>query len=162
MTIHIMRKLALSAMLGTCLVLLSISAQAAPKPITNAATTLVQGTGPSGQVFTGIFTPSSFSVANGALIATGTLTGSVLDVNGNSLGTISQTVSMLVSSINASCSILSLTLGPLHVNLLGLVIDLNQVVLTITAVPGAGNLLGNLLCSLANLLNGGTSFTLAQ
>jgi hypothetical protein len=26
--------------------------------------------------------------------------------------------------------------------------------LTITAVPGAGNLLGNLLCAVANLLNG--------
>jgi hypothetical protein len=29
------------------------------------------------------------------------------------------------------------------------------VVLNITAVPGAGNLLGNLLCAVANLLNGG-------
>jgi hypothetical protein len=28
-------------------------------------------------------------------------------------------------------------------------------VLNITAVPGAGNLLGNLLCSVTNLLNGG-------
>jgi len=27
--------------------------------------------------------------------------------------------------------------------------------LNITAVPGAGNLLGNLLCAVANLLNGG-------
>ena len=34
-------------------------------------------------------------------------------------------------------------------------IHLNQVVLMITAVPGAGNLLGNLLCDVANLLNGG-------
>ena len=33
-------------------------------------------------------------------------------------------------------------------------VDLNQVHLTITAVPGNGNLLGNLLCSVANLLNG--------
>jgi len=32
-------------------------------------------------------------------------------------------------------------------------VTLNQVVLDITAVPGAGNLLGNLLCSVANLLN---------
>jgi hypothetical protein len=29
-------------------------------------------------------------------------------------------------------------------------------VLNITAVPGAGNLLGNLLCAVANLLNGGS------
>ena len=36
---------------------------------------------------------------------------------------------------------------------------LNQVHLVITAVPGAGNLLGNLLCAVANLLNGGGSLT---
>jgi len=45
-------------------------------------------------------------------------------------------------------------------NLLGLAIHLNQIVLTITAVPGAGNLLGNLLCAVANLLNGGSLSTL--
>jgi hypothetical protein len=48
-----------------------------------------------------------------------------------------------------------LTLGPLDLNLLGLMVHLNQVVLNITAQPGPGNLLGNLLCSVANLLNGG-------
>jgi hypothetical protein len=42
-----------------------------------------------------------------------------------------------------------------HVNLLGLTVHLNQVVLNITAVPGAGSLLGNLLCDVAGLLNGG-------
>jgi hypothetical protein len=38
--------------------------------------------------------------------------------------------------------------GPLHLELLGLVVDLNRVVLTITADP-SGGLLGELLCSLA-------------
>ena len=52
------------------------------------------------------------------------------------------------------CQILHLTLGPLHLNLLGLVVDLNRVHLRITAVRGPGNLLGNLLCAVANLLNG--------
>jgi len=52
-----------------------------------------------------------------------------------------------------TCPILDLTLGPLHLDLLGLVIDLNQVHLVITAVQGPGNLLGNLLCALAGLLN---------
>jgi hypothetical protein len=58
-----------------------------------------------------------------------------------------------VTGATGSCQILSLTLGPLHLDLLGLVIDLNQVNLNITAVPGPGNLLGNLLCDVANLLN---------
>jgi hypothetical protein len=61
-----------------------------------------------------------------------------------------------VISADPSCSLVNLVLGPLHLNILGLVIDLNQVVLNITAVPGAGNLLGNLLCAVANLLNGGS------
>ena len=54
-----------------------------------------------------------------------------------------------------ACDILHLNLGPLHLDLLGLVIDLDEIVLDIVAVPGAGNLLGNLLCAVAGLLDGG-------
>jgi len=43
----------------------------------------------------------------------------------------------------------------LHLDLLGLVVDLNQVHLTISGQTGNGQLLGNLLCGLANALNGG-------
>lgn len=53
-----------------------------------------------------------------------------------------------------TCPVLHLDLGPLDLNLLGLTIHLNEVVLDITAVPGAGNLLGNLLCAVAHLLDG--------
>ena len=55
----------------------------------------------------------------------------------------------------ASCDILNLVLGPLDLNLLGLEVHLNQVVLDIVAQSGAGNLLGNLLCAVAGLLDGG-------
>jgi hypothetical protein len=54
-----------------------------------------------------------------------------------------------------SCDILNLVLGPLHLDLLGLVIDLDQVVLNIVGQTGAGNLLGNLLCGLTGILDGG-------
>ena len=54
----------------------------------------------------------------------------------------------------AVCPILHLELGPLDLNLLGLRVQLNQVVLDITAIPGPGNLLGNLLCAIAGLLDG--------
>jgi hypothetical protein len=47
------------------------------------------------------------------------------------------------------CNVLELTLGPLHLELLGLVVDLNKVHLTITANP-AGGVLGRLFCGLAN------------
>ena len=60
------------------------------------------------------------------------------------------------------CGILHLVLGPLNLDVLGLVIDLNQVVLDITAVPGAGNLLGNLLCAIVGLLDGTGTGALGQ
>jgi len=52
------------------------------------------------------------------------------------------------------CPILHLELGRLDLNLLGLRVQLNQVVLDVTALPGPGNLLGNLLCAVAGLLDG--------
>jgi hypothetical protein len=48
-----------------------------------------------------------------------------------------------------TCSILDLVLGPLHLDLLGLVVDLNRVHLSITGNP-AGGILGRLLCGLSN------------
>ena len=47
------------------------------------------------------------------------------------------------------CRVLDLVLGPLHLNLLGLIVDLNTVHLQITADPNGG-ILGSLLCSLTN------------
>jgi hypothetical protein len=58
-----------------------------------------------------------------------------------------------------SCDIVSLVLGPLHLDVLGLVIDLNRVVLTIVGQTGPGNLLGNLLCALTGILDGGLVLT---
>lgn len=52
-----------------------------------------------------------------------------------------------------ACDVLNLDLGPLHLDVLGLVVDLAPVVLDITAVPGPGNLLGNLLCAVVSLLD---------
>jgi hypothetical protein len=48
----------------------------------------------------------------------------------------------------ASCQVLDLVLGPLHLNLLGLIVDLSQVHLTITADPNGGTL-GSMFCQLA-------------
>jgi hypothetical protein len=52
-----------------------------------------------------------------------------------------------------ACQVLNLTLGPINLNLLGLVVRTNRIQVRIDAVPGAGNLLGNLLCAVTNLLN---------
>jgi hypothetical protein len=52
-----------------------------------------------------------------------------------------------------ACSILALDLGPINLNLLGLVVRTNQIQLRIDAVQGPGNLLGNLLCGITGILN---------
>jgi hypothetical protein len=59
-----------------------------------------------------------------------------------------------IAAVQQTCQILRLVLGPLDLNLLGLRIQLNQVILNITAEQGPGNLLGNLLCAVAGLLDG--------
>ena len=53
------------------------------------------------------------------------------------------------SSQAVACPVLNLVLGPLNLDLLGLVVDLNRVTLTITATPGGGTL-GDLFCSLSH------------
>ena len=53
-----------------------------------------------------------------------------------------------------SCPILVLTIpGRLNLNLLGLNMALAALSLVVSAILGAGNLLGNLLCAVVNLLN---------
>jgi hypothetical protein len=49
----------------------------------------------------------------------------------------------------ATCPVLDLVVGPLNLQLLGLVVDLNRVHLTITATRGAG-VLGDTFCKLAD------------
>jgi hypothetical protein len=53
------------------------------------------------------------------------------------------------SSAQKICPVLDLTLGPLDLNLLGLMVHLDKVHLTITA-DSHGGLLGQLFCSIAN------------
>jgi hypothetical protein len=55
----------------------------------------------------------------------------------------------------ATTPILALHLGPIHLNVLGLHVDTSEICLNVNAISGPGNLLGNLLTSIANLLNGG-------
>jgi hypothetical protein len=138
-------------------------AVSAPSSSVGSLTSVVTGTfhNADGQgTFKGTFTPSSFRVVGKVLEATGVLKGTLTDANGTSLGTVNKTVTDSVNTgaaANAApvgCQVLNLVLGPLNLNLLGLVVTLNQVHLNITAVPGAGNLLGNLLCAVVNLLNG--------
>jgi len=123
---------------------------AAPGQTTNPLKNIaVTGT----NITDGVLNITGFAVQKGKVVANGTLTGTV---NGQQ---INQAVTLPVTTGQHSCDILHLTLGPLHLNLLGLVVDLNQINLDITAQQGSGNLLGNLLCSVAKLLDGNGNAT---
>jgi len=87
------------------------------------------------------------AVQNGQLVAQGTLGGQAF----------STPITLTTSpSADPTCPILNLQLAPIHLSLLGLNVDTSAICLKITAQSGAGNLLGNLLCDVANLLNNGT------
>ena len=105
--------------------------------------------------FTGVFTLSRFVTQNGQLAAVGTLTGTVTNATGQTVGAVARNLTLSLINISATCDILHLELGPLDLNLLGLVVHLDKIVLDIDAQSGPGNLLGNLLCAVANLLNSG-------
>ena len=125
---------------------------AAAKPTTGSYAVPVTGTPVGGGSVTGTIDITRFATQNGQVVALGTFTGSVTTAAG---AVTSGTQALALPVTSASCEILNLVLGPLDLNLLGLQVHLDQVVLDITAVPGAGNLLGNLLCAVAGLLDGG-------
>jgi hypothetical protein len=53
-----------------------------------------------------------------------------------------------------TCPVLNLTLGPINLDLLGLIVQTSPICLDITATAGGG-LLGNLLCNISTLLSQG-------
>ena len=67
---------------------------------------------------------------------------------GSGLG-FSVPLSTVASAVTGTCPVLDLVLGPLDLKLLGLLVNLNQVHLAITA-DATGGVLGALFCTLAN------------
>jgi hypothetical protein len=126
--------------------------------LTNSGALSSAPTGAS--ALTGTFNINSFAVQNNAsgtpqLVALGNLVGTVTNAAGQATTLVLNNVAAPVAA-TGSCSILTLTLGPLDLNLLGLEVQIpNAINLNIVAQSGPGNLLGNLLCSVSNLLNGG-------
>ena len=113
----------------------------------------------------GHFVPLRSFVRNGATVVQGNLTATLRRADGQLVGRVHRhdvtlpvkapgaVLAAATTSALATCSILHLVLGPLDLNLLGLKVHLDRVVLDITAQSGSGNLLGNLLCAVAHLLD---------
>ena len=152
----------LAVFMGIAL-LLPLSAAAATSHSASTSngtlTAPVTGTIPSiGGTFSGNLTPKHFVGHNGSLSVVSTLTGTLTDASGNTIGTVSRAVNLAVTSAAAApttCQILFLHTGAITLTLLGLTVDISPITINITANP-SGGLLGSLLCSIANLLNNGS------
>jgi len=131
--------------LGMAFVVAPLSASAATPAATS--TSPFRNIPATGTVTGALVNITSFSVVDGVINAVGTVTSAAGDL----IGTFTTPVTVDHAS---TCNILTLDIGAIHLNVLGLVVDLAPIHLTITAQQGGG-LLGDLLCGIANLLNGG-------
>ena len=150
------------------------SAQSITNEFGTLKTSKVTGHTDKGATFAGKYKVIRFVDRNGHLKSVGRLSGTLTKKSGatkdvagrvrmpvnmqatraaNATSALPTTSSTVGTSV-VSCDILHLVLGPLDLDLLGLVVHLDKVVLDITAVPGAGALLGNLLCAVVGLLDG--------
>ena len=144
----------------TAVLLLSIglagTATAQPVAVDPTATPVTSALPDATGAVTGVFDVRNFIVENGTPQAVGTFTGTVTDAAGNSTqGTQQLAIPIDLAQSVGSCQILDLVLGPLDLDLLGLRVHLDTVHLNITAQSGPSELVGNLLCAIAGLLDGG-------
>ncbi len=143
---------------GTAAPTASVAAASDSRPAGELTSSVRGEFGRNGTV-RGRFDPERFIVKKGQVYADGVLHATLRRGNGELVGNKSKQILIPVASGTVSpargqsCDILNLVLGPLDLNLLGLEVHLNRVVLDIVATPGAGNLLGNLLCAVAGLLD---------
>lgn len=134
----------------------------------------IVGSTANGREVTGSFVPLRFIKRDGKLRVRGLVQGVVHERDGATT-TFAKLKTARVKSINgtparaaartadrATCDILHLVLAPLNLDLLGLQVHLDRVVLDIVAQSGAGNLLGNLLCAVTGLLDGGIGGALGR
>lgn len=129
--------------------------------------TVANDAGTAVGTFTGDYTIQRVIRHGRKLLAVGTVTGTVTNTATGATQVVNRSVKIPLKAVSggpaagganvvaqqASCEILDLVLGPLDLDLLGLVVHLDTVHLNITAEQGPGNLLGNLLCAVAGLLD---------
>jgi len=127
------------------------AANPAPAPTGNLVVNIVDG------LTNATATITDISVVDGVLTATGTITGTVTALVGGIPTQIDVTDSPFTAPLtipSATCDILTLNVGAIHLDLLGLVVDTSPIDVLISAAAAPGNLLGNLLCAVAHLLDG--------
>jgi hypothetical protein len=96
-----------------------------------------------------------YNSANDRLRISGILAGTATKANGATETVRKEFTTNLrvAQGQQQECDILTLDIGRIFLDLLGLQVDIAPISIDVTAVPGAGNLLGNLLCAVAGLLD---------
>ena len=169
------RVVALIVALSLCLFGLQAASATAPTADRQVAHTKqgslssrIVGTASGDRKVTGAFVPLKFVKRDGKVLVRGLVQGVVHEKNGDRT-TFAKLKTVRVKSLNgtpgharANCDVLHLVLAPLNLDLLGLTVHLDRVVLDIVAVSGAGKLLGNLLCAVTGLLDGGLGGALGR
>jgi hypothetical protein len=149
-------RLALAALVAAVGTMLVVTPGALAQPVTNQSVSVpISGTTSTGATLTGTLNITSVQLVNGVATIVGTLSGTITNAAGTVIATLTNVPVQLpiLATSTGTCQILHLELGPLDLNLLGLMVHLDKVVLDITAQSGPGNLLGNLLCAIAHLLD---------
>jgi hypothetical protein len=159
-----MRKLAFIALFGLVVATTGVVAATATAAPPSAAAAVSISPAQSGDVLNGVFTITDFVVNSaGQLVAEGVFTGTAtIDGVVTTITDTAASVVVTATQATGSCSILALDLGPLHLDVLGLVVDLNEVHLDVTGQTGPGKLLGNLLCTVTGLLDTNAAATAIQ
>jgi len=99
-------------------------------------------------------TINSVALVNGVLTATGTATAVIHGRTTTVPFSAPLDVTATPNPMGPTCPILNLRLGPINLNLLGLVVQTSPICLVITGFENGG-LLGQLLCGLSTALNNG-------
>jgi hypothetical protein len=155
--LHLGRGL-LATLVVVALAALPLATSAAAARPSNSVTPVLQGVSCT-QAGVPVACPTLTAALAGFQAVGDQLFAKVIVTATNGTQTASQTVLVPVAAAQGTCQILHLELGPIDLDLLGLVVHVDKIVVDITAQSGPGNLLGNLLCGLANALNGGASAT---
>ena len=133
------------------------SAQTSPSTQSFGKVVKVTGTTKSGKKLNAKYTISRFIANGNTTYAVGTLKGTVgkthFTKRNVKMPVAPQSAGAARAAQATSCQILDLVINPITLNLLGLVVHTDTIHLNITAIPGAGNLLGNLLCGIVGILN---------
>jgi hypothetical protein len=103
---------------------------------------------------------TSVALVNGVLTATGTASAVIHGRTTTVPFSAPVDVTATPNPQDPTCAILNLRLGPINLNLLGLVVQTSSICLDITGFENGG-LLGELLCGLSNGLNTGIPLVIA-